>query len=166
MKKMVLIPYEQFQSSENLNNDDATKDDLIKSSPNKLDRELVLIPFGKNSIKQASSLLSYVERNMSWNENGEIIIQNEIVPGSHITDLLKDALYMYKDFNPVGYVLFYQNLSSIPISLVRNRTRKHLVGRGSQARDIPPPPGLPIQHPAVELNTTIANSWKSAWKTV
>lgn len=166
MKKMVLIPYDQFKNGGKELNDSELQPNTEQSQPNKLDRELVLIPFGKISYKQASSLLSYAERNMDWNENGEIIIQNQTVSGSHITDLLRDALYGYKDFNPTGYVLFYQHLSSTPLSLIRNKGRKHLVGRGSPVQNTPPPPGLPIQHTPVQLNTTIANSWKSEWKTM
>lgn len=173
MKKMALIPYEQFINSKQTQNIGKESEQIDENTPEKMDKDLILIPFGKRHLKHASTLLSYVERNMNWNQNGEIIIDQKVIPGSHITDLLKDAMYPYKNFSPLGYDLFYQNLSSVPLSLIRNPIRKtlvgrptqYLMGRGSENQTIPPPPGLPLSQTPIPIPNTV-NDWKASWKTI
>ena len=164
---MVLIPYDQFINPDTNQEGDTPYQQAADntSKAEKMSRDLILIPFGKNHFKHANTLLSYVERNMDWNQNGEIVIQGETIPASHITDLLKDAMYAYKNFTPIGYAQFYQNLFSVPTSLIRNPNRKYLVGKGSSRQNIPPPPGLPINQTAIPINSGV-DDWKSSWKTM
>ena len=48
---------------------------------------------------------NYLERikhqpNMSWNERGEFVHNEEVVKGSNITDLVNDAVRHRKTFHP------------------------------------------------------------------
>ena len=156
MKKMVLIPYDQYFHA---SKQEKTSPTTTTTDDEKLDKKLILEPFGKNQRRQAESLLSYVEKNISWNANGEIIINHKPVIGSHITDLLKDALFSYKNFEPCGMSEFYANLKNIPSTLIRNLNRKSLVGRGSTPSTTRlPPPGIPIGRPVIDLTRAKAKT--------
>lgn len=183
MKKMVLIPYQQYSaftddqtpSISQLNYSSSNPNNLVKSS-SRLSKDLILNVFGKNHYKQANSLLLFIENtpNLDWNESGEIIVDGESVAGSHITDLLRDALFNYKNFEPIGVELFYKHLSSVPVSLIRNPRRRLLTGGGggvyypkhlSHKSELkPPPPGVPQKNTEVDVFSNLTE-WKTEWKT-
>lgn len=181
MKKMVLIPYERYMQSTKPESDEKTisSESISPSSlrqNKRLDEELILMEFGKHHHKQAKTLLAYVEKQseLDWNEFGELLVDGETINGSHITDLIKDALFNYKNFEPKGYEIFYSHLSSIPYSLIRNPKRREQLGKGrsrlhqgAQSYKDPysPPPGIPMKQNTVEINPSI-EEWREAWKTL
>ena len=155
MKKMVLIPYDQYFHSSIANNapSPSIENEEINKKEEKLEKDLILQPFSKCHKKLAESLLTYAGRNVTWNEDGEIIVNGEVVCGSHITDLLKDALFNYKHFNPVGVKVFYESLKGVPLSLIKNPNRKTLIGRGDKEHHPLPPPGIPVGVPAINITS-------------
>ena len=60
---------------------------------------------------------------MSWNEKRNLIYKDDIIEGSHISDLLKHALINNPRRNPSGYRQFYQALKNIhtPTSFIHNK---------------------------------------------
>lgn len=211
MKKMVLIPYEQFIRTNNIdkqNIKDSFKSEGSCVNPNTFNPQLidsdseesvslpnidnnnsivtvhpsqdenihnrsrmtdenVLVAFNKKQQNTAKALLHYAKQHMSWNTNGELIANDNLIRGSHITDLLKDALANYKKYPPVGYIIFYGSLKGVPLSLIHNKDRKHLVGRGyatevASSRRVPPP-GFPINQSPKDI-TFSDFSFLSKWQ--
>ena len=120
MKKYVLVSYDEFHGTTNADKNQ-NKDFILASIP-------------KNIQTKARAILEHISKdsNLDWNEKGELIINGEIINNSHITDLIKCALYSYKNFNPHGYDRFRTALqiSNLPQSLLQR-------GEGL------PPPGIP-----------------------
>ena len=71
---------------------------------------------------KAEQLTKTVLREMAWSQNGELMVDDRPVPGTHIVDLINDAVRMRKSFNPIGRDEFVQRLSSInvPQELIGN----------------------------------------------
>ena len=120
---------------------------------------------------RAVTLLNYIldKTGITWNNDGELIIQGDSVAGSHIVDLLKDAL-SNSSFTPIGYDIFYKNLGNVPRSLIYNSKRRYLVGLGERTAvntssgNIIPPPGLPNK-PEIALDKYIeGEKWRKMWK--
>ena len=116
--------------------------------------DVILAHLPQRNKNKAKALLTIVRNNpkLDWDKTGQLLVQNDVVPFSHITDLLHDALNNTK-YDPVGHLEFYGNLGNIPQSLIVNKRRKELLG-GKQL----PPPGIPDTEPQP------LNSWKSQWK--
>ena len=126
-------------------------------TPNNSDsihEDVILAHLPQRNKNKAKALLTIVRNNpkLDWDKTGQLLVQNDVVPFSHITDLLHDALNNTK-YDPVGHLEFYGNLGNIPQSLIVNKRRKELLG-GKQL----PPPGIPDTEPQP------LNSWKSQWK--
>ena len=86
---------------------------------------------------KARTLLDYIikSKQLTWNERGEIMLDQHTVHGSHIVDLLKYTLFPYKHFTPLGIDQFRSALQAINIP----RSLTTQTGAGQ----ILPPPGLP-----------------------
>lgn len=200
MNKKVLLPYDQYlellnaaklnsvngneqdktpYSSENVDSDGETshlpqlnQELEHRDQAPKLTKEMILSSFGDRQIRNAETLLKYIANNMSWNEEGEIVINNEVIKGTHITDLMKDCLSQHRKGNPFGYQEFYSNLRGLPLYLVFNVKRRPLIGRGFRAqypsqskfaRTLPPPPpGIPLGSNSRDIRSGM--SWIDKWK--
>lgn len=168
VQKMVLVPYDKY---ERLTLDKHTKEE-DNYKVNKLDDETILIAIPNTFKNKAKALLKYLSlvQGLNWNEQGEIIIDNTVLPKSNICDLIKDCLREYKQFNPIGYNEFYEKLSTsnVPLSLIANTKRREFIqsGRGDKpfASPIPPPPGIPIQkkkkHSLQVLHSPVQQKWE------
>ena len=177
MNKSVLIPYDRYiyykslvrnKHSTDIENKQSTDTkeenptlntiDIVDETQSglaaKLEKEIILTHLPKRDRAKALSLLNVVEQNpnLDWNVRGEILVKNEVIPYSHISDLVRDALRPSR-FEPVGCREFYSNLDNTPLSLISNPNRRALVGGKSL-----PPPGIPDKK-AVPLN-----NWSSLWK--
>ena len=137
---------------------------------NKLEKELILHPIDMKNKRKAESLLKYVEKNMDWNEVGEIITEGGVHTGSHISDLLKHAVTPYKNFNPIGCTAFYLNLAHTP-SFLFHPNRRELIGKGytnelakisQEENESLPPPGIPDTEKTVDLNNP--SIWTNKWR--
>ena len=157
MKKMVLVPYEQYTNQKNdltirtseKRNDVSESNPLIKEKsedisisekgPQKLSKDRILQGFGKLNKIKANSLLSYVDEGMDWNEKGELIANNVTHTGSHVTDLLNHALVSKSWYNPIGVEVFYTGLQNAPKSLF-HASRQELIGKGLEQKYTPTHP--------------------------
>ena len=153
-----------------------TQEENKDTPTRRLGKDYILEPFGKSQRRAAESVLLYADKCLDWNELGEIKVQGEIIPNSHITDLIKDCISRYKrKTKPVGCAVFYGYLKGIPISLVNNTERIPLIGKGrkkvhsrsissSGFHDSIPPPGVPVTNEYIDLNGDDEYSWISGWQ--
>jgi hypothetical protein len=143
-QKWVVVPWEIYDSAQQGGDQQGTP---------ALNREAVLAAIPKNSRRDGLVILQHIERTpgISWNEKGELVLKGEVVPRTHISDLLKNAFYQYKNWEAEGAVPFYNALaeSHLPESLIRNPNRQTLL---KQHKDPKPPrykdqkpPGIPAK---------------------
>ena len=112
--------------------------------------------------------MSYVNNNLDWTKNGELIVNGNVIKGSHVTDLIKDALAVSRKWKPVGANEFYSYLPDIPKSIVHNRDRHVLIGSGSSQRlKKEPPPGFPVNTtPILLYRSTSETDWVKQWQEI
>jgi hypothetical protein len=194
MKKLVLIPlhkYEQLQN-QGVGSIDATdhfenapemkreaEEHEIKEIPKernqymKLDRELILSHIPKYNKRKAEAVLEYIDKapKLDWNADGELLLDSREIPGSHISDLLRDSCAEYKNFEPVGAEEFYNNLGNIPLSLITNPKRRLLLQkRVGEKPDTPPlhktadSPTPRKKKPVNKTSTLNKKTWKQLWR--
>lgn len=76
--------------------------------------------------RKARGLMQYLKQHggntIKWNKRGQIIVNDKVIEGSHLIDLLCEAVCPKTVHRPVGYEIFYQALRDLdtPRSLVRN----------------------------------------------
>jgi len=147
MKKYVLIPYKEVNSYSGAA--PATTEAAALTSDNatlpKLSSDSILISIPQNIKKKAQAILQHIDANdeyITWNKKGEVIIKQNLIPKSHIIDLIKCTLYSYKNIHPEGLHQFRQALldSNIPQTLLQKGSGINL----SENKGKPPPPGVPI----------------------
>ena len=78
--------------------------------------------------KNAQLLLDHVKEDtkLSWNDRGELVLDERSISGSNITDLLHETLRKRKlDNAPIGWNIFSKTLreSNIPMNLIGNKKR-------------------------------------------
>lgn len=192
-KKCVLVPYEKYQrlinKTQNMpkHNDGEQEEQLEEEyihdisedeSEHKLKEETILLHLPKTLKSKAKTLLDVINHNsnLDWNEKGELTVNGEALAHSHIADLVKDALVMHKQFQPLGMQEFYSNLKNIPLTLIRNPHRRELINQSGSGiikpdptQPRPPPPGLPNKRKAISLQKgsgnkkTKVDKWREAW---
>lgn len=182
-RKQVLVPFDKYQRLLQKNPDstqptelpqpDASKALQSERSSTKIDK---LIPFfPKLFQRKARNLLEYVNqsKDLNWNDNGELVIRGKKLPHSHIIDIIKDALVHQPNFKPVGLESFYRNLDNIPLTLITNQHRRHLVHSAENESVIIPPPGVPynkksrpLDKKSIPLNKKSIAPSKLPWKTI
>ena len=71
---------------------------------------------------KAEQLTRTVLRELSWSPKGELMIDGRAVPGTHIVDLINDAIRLRKKFNPKGRDEFVEKLTriNVPQELIGN----------------------------------------------
>ena len=166
MKKSVVLPYERYQQllqnktvpevgAENSQSGPEPSQASVLESP-KLNTSVIIACLPKRNRSKAQQLLEYIEKHpkLDWNNQGNLLVDSNLVEYSHIVDLLHDALNPTKH-EPVGREVFYKQLEHVPRSLINNPKRKSLTGGGDL-----PPPGLPATEPKS------LNIWKSRWKSL
>lgn len=143
-QKWVVVPWEQYQSPQ------PQTGGLVQRTSG-LSRDSVLAAIPKHSRRDAQAILQHIERapDIAWDDKGQLVVKGETVLRSHITDLLKDAFYKYKNWEAEGASTFYRALaeSNLPAGLVHNPERRALLERYKH----PQPPGI------------LASSWLS-WR--
>lgn len=171
MKKSVLIPYERYQQLLQNNSPpttaqiQTTEPEQLESSEQilnesttarRLDPSVLIACLPKRNRSKAQQLIGYIEKHpiLDWNQEGNLAVEQSLVPYSHIVDLLHDALNPTRH-EPVGYEAFYKHLKHVPRSLINNPRRKSHLGSGQL-----PPPGIPVTEPKP------LNVWKTSWKSL
>ena len=117
-----------------------------------LSNSVILSAIAKQYRTKAESSLHHIQtgpsKELSWDNKGQLIINYEVKEGTHITDLIKDAMRSYHNFHPQGDKLFYNYLAKInvPLGLIGNPQRREEVMNYKQKpkdkMDLPPPPGI------------------------
>ena len=62
---------------------------------------------------------------LNYNKRGELIYKGQTIPGSHISDLVNDAIRRRKNFNPTGWQVFARALQELnfPKDLIGHKQR-------------------------------------------
>ena len=167
IKKTILIPLEKYNQLLSQHHEVHENNTTIKKTHPQIQYETEEIQSGLGSEdrkkpkwllgipvlfkRNVQAILEHLEDHkdtLSWNDRGEIIYKSQIIPGSNLTDLLKDSQRHYKSLDPYGDREFYRAWAelNIPEGLLANENRKREVRQyKSHALDkyIPPPPGIP-----------------------
>ena len=103
-------------------------DDEATTSPKRVPLESEIIDsVPKIMRKKAGRLLdkTRTESGVEWNDRGQLLINNTVVPGSNIVDLVNDVLRKRQHFEPVGWQPFVRGLGemNVPMDLVGNPER-------------------------------------------
>ena len=105
----------------------------------------------KNLRHKASVLLRRLKQddNIAWNAKGELIYKGNVVPNTHIHDLVQDVLRKRKTHVPVGWKTFARALreSNVPQDLVGNVDRWQWMNQEEE----PTPMGVTVS--ATEVHT-------------
>ena len=138
MDKMMLIPVARY----NRLRQTVQKGDGDETVEEPLSDEVVMEAMPKNYKTKARALIGHIRNDghLTWNDRGEIVYKGSKVTGSHITDLVKDAMRPYSNFTPVGKDVFYRALSdmNIPRGLI-NHQQAVLDMEGYKRRKTGPP---------------------------
>ena len=148
MDKMMLIPVERYNRlQQRVQTGDGGPEE---SEP--LSDDVVMEAMAKNYKTKARALLGHIRNDgrLTWNDKGEISYKGVKVTGSHITDLVKDAMRPYSNFTPIGKDVFYQALAemNIPRGLVNHQ--QGVLDMESYKRRKTGPPGIRRKKSVVE----------------
>ena len=142
MNKNVLIPHHKYLLlMEKLDKKPETNSNMTperSENPNvsekvdisKAAKCINLLP--KQFRKKGDMLIDYIITNgnntIMWNDNGELIYQQRVIPNTHISDLIYDSMIKRK-YEPLGVNEFYSGLAEIntPETLVMNENRKKFI---------------------------------------
>jgi len=89
-------------------------------------KDFDLTYFPKYLRSKADWLLRHLSKHgIRWNSTGEIFHNDQVVPGSHILELVNDALKERKRSDPLGWQLFAQILRdlNVPRGIIQNKKR-------------------------------------------
>lgn len=111
----------------------STEDDVKK----------LLINFPVSLVSKAKSMLDMIKTSgniLSYNDQGELIVEGKVVNGSHISDLIYDVLLGRKGFEPRGWEEFLAGLikMNIPERIVTNTNRRNKMLKMKQQGVTPP----------------------------
>ncbi len=79
-------------------------------------------------VKKGRTILDLIQVSkgtLDWNEQGELIKEGTVIPGSHISDLVYDVVQS-SGFEPLGWEVFLDGLAklNVPERLVTNTNRR------------------------------------------
>jgi len=117
--QMMLVPVDNQNRSSNTSQE--------KNSHDVLEADVILSAIPKNYRDRVRALLNHInadpEQRLQWNELGELIYHGRVIPGSHITDLLKHSQRQNVHSPPVGQQEFRTGLQemNVPVGLMEFR---------------------------------------------
>ena len=99
---------------------DPGHDDPLLAS--RLNTEVIISSIPKMYRGKIEALLKYLGNALHWTDGGEVIINGETIPNSHIIDLLRDSQRTYANFTPAGRGIFWELMrkAKVPKSLIGN----------------------------------------------
>ena len=106
----------------------------------KLDGDIIISAVPKPWQNKARSIIQHIQAHpkpvLTWDDKGVVFIHGTPLPGSHISDLLKDSVKPYKNFTPRGEREYYQALPemNVPLGLIGNGKQQLLL---QQMEDAP-----------------------------
>lgn len=125
--KMMLVPLEMYQPLPTKQVEENQSLPTNQEDENGLGMDNILSGIPKNMRMRAQALLKQIsadpEQRLQWNERGELVYHGKVIPGSQITDLLRDFQQQYKHGMSVGLREFRDGLKelNIPIALMEGR---------------------------------------------
>ena len=124
----------------------------VEEAEEGMSEEVVLEAMPKNYKTKARALLGHIKNDggLTWNNRGEIIYKGTKVAGSHITDLVKDAMRAYSNFTPVGKDVFYRALTDMNIPRGLINRQEGLLEMESYKRQKTGPPGIRQKKPIAD----------------
>ena len=123
--QMMLVPVENHRSADHRSAEENTGQE--NTSHDILDAEVILSAIPKNYKNRVGTLLNHIsadpEQRLQWTKRGELIYHGSVIPGSHITDLLKSSQREYKHSPLVGQQQFETALKqmNVPTGLLESR---------------------------------------------
>ena len=136
-------------------------DDEATTSPKRVPLESEIIDsVPKIMRKKARRLLDKIRTGsgVEWNDRGQLLINNTVVPGSNIVDLVNDVLRKRRQFEPVGWQPFVRVLRemNVPMDLVGNPERwRYMQSAGVDDGD--------IYGPTVEATKRVGTRRRRRW---
>lgn len=147
-QKWVAVPWEEFEELKagNLNLDERDREQQGGGDTPALSIEILLATIPRQYHRQATAILNHIQKaqNLSWNKEGELLVDGKVIPHTHISDLIKDSFYKYKHWEPEAVDIFYKELakSNLPAGLVRNQERRTALLLARSQNNLPGPPGV------------------------
>lgn len=109
------------------------------TSPVITEQKTKSLPYGHDAIvdtipkkykSRAMKMLQFIHQNeaIRWDERGQVLLNNTIIPGSNITDLINDQVRNRKNVNPEGWKQFSEalKLMNVPTELIGNKRRHNI----------------------------------------
>ncbi len=140
------IPTVKVQNQENASNAGSSEQSASNSNQPEFTDADILGTVPKKYRNEAQGLLNWVKKNpqaIRWDNKGEISINGNPVLGSHISDLINDAVRSRKGIAPTGRDAFTETLAKIntPETFIRNEDRRRFM---STAKHGLPPLATPV----------------------
>lgn len=174
--------YKKILTHQNPIGEDRTSASVIEKPLYTTSKVLELIP--KSYIKKGQLLLGSIlgsNDKILWDDEGTVIIDNQIIPGSNIVDLVNDSLRpLQRSSSPIGWERFHSALKDIkvPLSYIGNKKRSNYIAKlhaeenqnlyqsttQSDALRIPDTPKRSSETPSSTKNTQKLRSKKIDWE--
>jgi hypothetical protein len=119
MKKSVVISWEKYQKLMQMQHEP----DVEKETEEVYNSDKIISTVPQKMRSRAQALIGLLpQTDISWNQRGELVVNDQHIEGSNICDLVKCVLLNYKNFHPKGYHSFIQALASnnVPETLIQN----------------------------------------------
>ena len=146
-------------------NSDTDVDETIDDANNSLPERIILTAIPRQYRSRSKRLLEIIKDHVKWDSKGQILKDdNNIIQGSHISDLLRDIQIPYKNIEIPGRAYFKGVLSKlhIPKCLVAvdcNRNKDNATAEQSKVVSLPKPKAKRKSTP--ESKTDIVKEWLS-----
>ena len=126
---------------QNVSDEDQTNESSIDDT--RMKREDVLSNFPAKVTKKGDTILDLIQKSkgvLDWNQQGELIKEGNVIPGSHISDLIYDAVQS-SSFEPLGWEQFLDGLAkmNVPERVVTNPNRRKRLQNMKKQGWTPPP---------------------------
>lgn len=132
-KRLVHTPYEPVKVSIEKSSDESKEEAIpISNSAELVDEDpmvqQILLSIPQTTRKFVPALIDKMKQaNLFWNKQGQLIINGDLLPGSHVIDIFSFMLRNRKNINwPPGFNLFFQELikTGIPLEWIQNEVLK------------------------------------------
>jgi hypothetical protein len=119
---------------------------------------------GRQLLVKAKALLTILSRTaeLSWNDQGEVVIQNEVLPHSNIAELISNSVKSKQDVRPLGWERFVETVTQIGVPaefLGRNvdRTYINILGKKTPKKS---PKVISIKRVVVKKSPLVSRQWE------
>ncbi|KAI8484231.1 hypothetical protein Bbelb_380160 [Branchiostoma belcheri] len=129
------LTYRDKRRSHVARHDTDVKVSASPTTPSGKEEQNILDAFPKTMKSRARQILNVIKHKggdvISYDDQGQLLFNKQVVPGSNVADLIRDAFQMRRGFNPVGWQSFARGLASInaPEAAIRHPTRLSVIQR-------------------------------------